>query len=152
MRQSLVLLVPILLFGCGLRESFQPRPPSYLQWTKTGASVLDVKKALLECGMPEPSGEGYSYRVLNYNEKALIGYCMERAGYRRSTPLGWCHSWPDLPVCQPDVAVPKPSVERRLNSDHCRAASSYAYCKANSINPRACDKMDFENPPPECRP
>ena len=46
------LFVVLGLSGCA--KPFQPVPPLFLLWSKDGVDVIGVKKALLECGYPNP--------------------------------------------------------------------------------------------------
>jgi hypothetical protein len=53
MTRAGLIVLTLALTGC-VRHYFQPPKPAYQYWTKPGASELDVKKALLECGDPSP--------------------------------------------------------------------------------------------------
>ena len=116
--------------------------------------MLEVQKALLECGLPHPNGDGLS--PLTPNESAAFGRCMLDAGYtyKYGTSRMICAAQPslNLPECRPDASVPLPDINRRLSSGYCERKRSYAFCKQTAINPAACETMDFNNPPPECLP
>jgi hypothetical protein len=62
--------------------------PSFLHWEKSGASILDVKKALLACGRMDPFGDDGFYNKERlayekkffgnfYNYSILVDRCME---------------------------------------------------------------------------
>ncbi|MFL9876180.1 hypothetical protein [Paraburkholderia megapolitana] len=147
------LIVTMTTSSCGWTP-FQPVPPTDFLWTQEGKSYLDVKKALLECGLPHPAGSGN--RPMTPNESASYGRCMLGAGYtyKYGTFRLICATQPslNLPECRSDAPVPLPDINRRLNSGYCERKRSYAFCKKNAINPAACESMDFDNPPPECLP
>lgn len=59
-----------------------------------------------------------------------------------------------LPACQPGALIPERSVERRLNSWHCKLETDHDYCRKHAFIPAACDDpkySNYDNPPPECR-
>ncbi len=150
----LLVLVGILTSGC-VEKMFQPPPPAFLSWTAPGRSIVDVKKTLLECGMPEPASKGSEYYHLTRNEQASISLCMEKAAFQhKDGRLPWCANYREmnLPVCAPGATVPTPSISRRLNSPYCRAKTDYKYCKQNARHPDGCDRNDYKNPVPECLP
>lgn len=134
MNSHCVLFFMLCLAGCA--KAYQPVPPSYERWVKTGSIELDVKKVLLGCGFPHPTGETVSSeRPLN--EVVLTHRCIVNAGYVYTNPITgeqdlnnemWCSNRPDLPACQPDAIIPTPSVERRLNSPYCQRRTSYQAC------------------------
>lgn len=123
MYNLLIFFAFILLLGC--EGAFQPLSPEYINWQKEGASNLDVKKIILDCGGVSPLGMSESDRSLN--DIALVHICIEEAGFVSLNPFkggqsenaraSWCRNWPNLPACQPDAKIPVPSEERRLNSD-----------------------------------
>lgn len=158
-----------VIFVVGCAAYFQPPKPAYQVWKKEGKGELDVKKALLECGepSPEPTVEMYKY-AFNidlrsdpdaFNNKGFSeDACMEQSGYARlmgyRSVAEYC-SWDrykHLPICQPNAEIPKPSVERRLNSWHCKIKTDYEYCLKHAVNPPACKPEGYKNPPPECVP
>ena len=148
---SMIGLLTTTNAGCS-SNMFQPPPPSFLAWIKSGVDRLEIKKALLECGHDSPSGfrSGRSY-----DDQAKASLCMEKAGYRHiDEPVGWCTNHPEwnLPSCAPGAVIPSPTADRRLSSGYCERKRSYAFCKQTAINPAACETMDFNNPPPECLP
>jgi hypothetical protein len=116
------ILLAVVIGGCGIEKSFQPLPEPYEFWSKPGVTKLDIKKAMLECGMNvDGSGGGEPF---DYNEYFLSELCMESQGYSDSfwTVAEGCRQHPGLPACQPGAVIPKPSVERRLNSEYCKSA------------------------------
>lgn len=145
--------------GCINPEAFRPSPPYYESWGKMGATELDVKKALLECGDTHPAGGPKE----SLNEVALVYYCMVGNGY---TPRGFkgriedstslCRIHADLPICQPDALVPKPSIELRLNSRYCRQYLNYndclSYLSSSSVGVHVCSRRNYRAPPLECLP
>lgn len=153
----------LTLAGCGLKQSMQPIPDYFHLWKKPGASLLDVRKSLLECGWPtaSPSGYGPDVAMMSPNDKVLADLCMENDGYRYTSPfhgyqvINACALFSnrqDYPACQPGAVIPKPTVERRLNSWHCKLELDYDYCLKHAVRPSLCRPDDFMHPPPECRP
>lgn len=81
-------LILILLFGtltaCWGRQPFQPPLASFQVWYKPGASTLQIKKALLECGKPYAHGESSPPKPMRTaNEQAETENCLLAAGYRK---------------------------------------------------------------------
>jgi hypothetical protein len=149
---ALFIFIPDMAF-CGAK----PRPPAYLDWTKPGATVLDVKKIFLECGWPssDPGNEEIEQAGMTINDQALAELCMMRNGFvcRDKT---WCYYNPSLPACQPGAVIPTPSVERRLKSWWCtqkieRHNGGYEGCLKTALYPEKCSTDDFSIPP-ECLP
>jgi hypothetical protein len=95
----------------------------YEYWGKNGASALDVKKAMLECGFPGVY-EWPNWSTSSKNEVALMYRCMEISGFSYSGDEGsFCDGWRDntKPVaCGENVSVPVRSVKERINSEFCR--------------------------------
>jgi len=149
MRFVLVILTLLLgLTGCGIKKAFQPLPAPYEFWSKSGASKLDIKKSMLECGMNvDGSGGGGGSgggEPFDYNDYFLSELCMESQGYLDSfwTVKEGCKQHPNLPACQPDAVIPKPSVERRLNSKYCQ----YARSLIDPVEYQRCLKEDAADP------
>ena len=153
-----VFFLMILLSGCNIASRFQPVPDYYLLWTKPGATELDVKRALMECGWPSPSptGSGPDVAHMSRNDKALANLCMIRAGFTYHDPFkmngGYCKLDPSLPACQPGAEIPKPSKDRRLNSEYCKIIRDHDYCLAHSPYPDLCTHEDDFTLYPECFP
>lgn len=166
-KQYIVISVFLALSGCGLKNIDKPAPQEYESWTKRGATQLDIKKALLECGKPSPSPNAWAYEYglglkdfqEQLNHQFLTDACMERAGYKirwGDSVKKYC-SWDrhkNLPACQPSAEIPERSVERRLNSWYCKLKTDVNYCLKHALNPSACTRegKDYNNPPPECLP
>jgi len=133
----MLLLISILSTGCGPFSPayYQPPEPAYTSYKKEGSTELDVKKSMLECGTA-PITE----RNEDMNTFILADWCMERMGYRstlsRSEGCKLEHN-KQYPACQPGAVIPKPSVERRLNSEYCKSAremiseNNYQSCLKN---------------------
>jgi hypothetical protein len=164
----LVLVLLVGLSGCGghsIRNIDKPAPEAYEMWVKPGASPLDVKKALLECGEPHPAPTIAIYEAIGLKTQDdqtqfsfMVDACMEKAGFipRWDNLEQSCKLYPkyrNYPACQPNAQIPTPSVERRLNSWHCKLKTDRDYCRKHAFTPTACDdpQKDYDNPPPECR-
>jgi len=150
----------ILFTGC-IKSSFQPIPPLYMLWKKPGATQLEVKMALLECGKPSPNPRGYGLNIadISPNDRVLADLCMEKLGFVTQDPfsaykvVSTCKQsyHVNLPACQTDAIIPTPSVERRLNSWYCKLQTDYAYCLKHAVVPSACKQDNFKHPSPECQ-
>ncbi|MCZ2159273.1 hypothetical protein NPX99_08500 [Bartonella sp. 220] len=114
----------LVIIGC----QFNKPPSGYLTaWEKPGADRLEVKKALLECGMPAPYDVFPENRKQNINAKATTYACMLQAGFRYKDEEvaragGWCYTFREenLPICRPGAVIPQRSVKKRLNSPFCK--------------------------------
>ncbi|EJF90802.1 hypothetical protein ME1_00002 [Bartonella vinsonii subsp. arupensis OK-94-513] len=136
MKQILKLLFTgIVLFtmtGCG---SDQAPLTAVDVWEKPGADELEIKKALLECGMPSLSGlslESYSNTYEKINADASFDACLIQAGFHhRLGAVKWCEKYKadNLPICQPDAVIPQRSVEKRLNSPYCKENTDQPECQ-----------------------
>jgi len=120
------ILLAVVIGGCGIEKSFQPPGPTYSYFKKPGASELDVKKVMLECGIEPISGKSAKTGNNDMNTFFLAKWCMDKAGYKsvnleikKSCQLEHNKQYP---ACQPGAVIPKPSVERRLNSEYCKSA------------------------------
>lgn len=169
--QCLATFSSLILSGClggyGISNIDKPAPQEYEAWVKPGATQLDIKKALLECGKPSPSPDVWAYQYGlgikgvedQLNHQLLTDICMEKSGYaiRWGDSVKKYCSWDrhkHLPACQPGVAIPERSVERRLNSWYCRLKTDLDYCLKHAVVPSACTgkHKDYNKPPPECQP
>ncbi len=75
----------LVIMGC----QFNKPPAGYFTvWEKTGADRLEVKKALLECGMPAPYDVFPENRNLSNNAWATIEACMIQAGFHDKYDVG----------------------------------------------------------------
>lgn len=151
LRTVFLIVLASALTACWGRQPFQPPLASFQVWYKPGASPLQIKKALLECGKPHPQGESSPPKPMRTaNEQAETENCLLAAGYRKPDEYSsWCNLQPELPACQPDASVPTLSAERRLNSDYCRARRDLEFCLRTVSNPSACTPGPAE---PECLP
>lgn len=168
-KQYVIILIALLATGCtryNVSNIDKPPPKEYQSWHKAGATEIDIKKALLECGAPAPHSTDHTYSAAGIkgnqkimNHHYLTSSCMEQAGYSHAwwgrTVQASCTdiNFPDrknFPACQLGVEIPKPSIERRLNSWHCKIKTDYSYCLEHAVNPSACNPDGFKNPPPEC--
>jgi hypothetical protein len=174
MKHLLIAATALLLAACGsysIRNIDKPAPRSFEGWIdKKGekVDVLEAQRALLECGAPSINMTAIVYEkalgieVSDSDARISHGFevtaCMEKAGFQRRwatqrESCKWYKHYSNFPACQPNATFADPSVERRLNSWHCRLKTSYAFCLENAINPAMCDKeRDHRPPPPECQP
>lgn len=164
-----IIMVFLALSGCGeysIRNIDKPAPEAYEKWMKPGLSLLDIKKAMLECGAPHYAPTGFIYEAAGFktlNEQLshsfMVSACMEKSGFvaRWDSVEQSCRKFAEYktyPACQSGAAIPERSVERRLNSWHCRIKADREYCRKHAFVPAGCDdpKKDYNTPPPECRP
>jgi hypothetical protein len=74
----------LLAFQVALVVShFSRPPPEFENWSKTGVTDLDVKKAMLECGYPSPY-QAAQWRIgqaVTQEEFALMYVCMKSYGF-----------------------------------------------------------------------
>ena len=149
-------LFMLLLFHESAWCGAKPHPPEYTNWTKPGATVLDFKKAMLECDTPSPDPKNHELGQagMTLNDDILVGLCMRK--YSGFTPSykSYCENYSktDLPACQPEAVIPKPSVERRLTGRYCTIKRSYEGCVKNAAYPEKCIERDFSVIVPECLP
>jgi len=117
----ITLLLLIMLTGC-THKPFQPPRDEYEMWLTPDVSRIDVFKSLLECGMTDPlDGNVELNGQFDLNGYVAAKRCMESLGYVNvHSPI--CSESSTLPACQPGAKIPKPSVERRLNSKYCQSA------------------------------
>jgi hypothetical protein len=109
-----LLCLSVSVTSCISKEAFQPPPDEYTLWKKASTSVIETKKALMECGYPTPSGID---RSVTGNEIALATRCMEHAGFVEISALGtYCKLFPKLSACQVNAVIPERNVQRRLES------------------------------------
>lgn len=65
-----------VLAACSVTGSFQPIPPMFQNWEKSGTTPDDVKKALLVCGYDNPFTGFDARKEVSLNERARITKCM----------------------------------------------------------------------------
>lgn len=166
---SIWIAIFLLLSGCGysIYNIDKPPPEDYETWKKQNNSLLDIKKALLECGAIAPTTLGWHYKEAyekigiieqkdQVNQGFLVDRCMLKAGFvQQNTSWALEDACADarykaLPACQPNAIIPIPSVERRLNSWYCKTKIDYDYCLKHALSPQLCNPEKTKNPPPEC--
>ncbi|EJF87274.1 hypothetical protein [Bartonella rattimassiliensis] len=132
MKQILKLLSGIALFvmaGCALE---QPSQTAVDAWEKFGADQIEIKKALLECGIQHLDGRFDPEKSADerFNAEESVNACMIQAGFQdKLGRVKWCEKYENLPICQPDAVIPQRSVERRLNSLHCEEHKKQPECQ-----------------------
>ncbi|UNE53568.1 hypothetical protein [Bartonella machadoae] len=128
----LSVIALIILSGCYLEE---PSQTAVDVWEKPGTDKLEVKKALLECGMQSfsdlswESGLSLHERI---NNEASGDACMIQAGFHHKLgAMNWCEKYKadNLPICQPDAVIPQRSVMKRLNSPYCQENKDQPECQ-----------------------
>lgn len=167
---ALIFCILLPLVGCSTyfeNVVYKPAPATYQEWSKPGASILDIKKSLLECGKPSPdtSFEIYekAFNISRYDEMTYMNklqledICMERIGYQylgsySTREICLQEQYSDLPACQTGAEIPTPTMSRRLDSWYCKVKSDYEYCLAHALAPRLCSLEKVKHPPPECLP
>ncbi|UTO28002.1 hypothetical protein [Bartonella harrusi] len=122
----------IILSGCSLDE---PSQTVVDVWEKPGADKLEVKKALLECGIQTfsdlPPEENLSIHE-KINNEASVDACLVQAGFHHKLgAMKWCEKYKadNLPICQPDAVIPQRSVTKRLNSPYCQENKDQPECQ-----------------------
>jgi hypothetical protein len=125
-RYFLLFLISINLYGCFGWKPFQPNPPEYMMWKKSGNSQTDIKKILLECGFPTVYYINLTEIGMTNGEFIRGSRCMEKQGYLYLSDMHFCSGWHEKPPdCLPEATIPEPSVERRLNSRYCKSKSAH---------------------------
>jgi hypothetical protein len=159
MKKLLLIFFALLLTSCLSRGTterlYSPSGPYERDvWKKEGATDVEIRKALFECGLsprgipgmsggfleadkndhPGPSEKGYLSPKENRYILSIL--CMEGSGFTSMIDsynyyCTWFSHNPFirrmyLPACQPGVVPPKRSVERRLNSNYCRTENARA--------------------------
>ncbi|MCZ2159238.1 hypothetical protein NPX99_08310 [Bartonella sp. 220] len=125
MKQILKLLSGFILLsisGCDISNIDKSPPGEVYWWKKLGADKLEIKKALLECGMPTPYDEDSENREVSNNGWATIHACMIQAGFHYKGRGNWCYTFKEenLSICRPGAVIPQRSVKKRLNSPFCK--------------------------------
>jgi len=151
MRLVLMLsLFSLLVVACGPLSPayYQPTEPTYKYYKKAGATELDVKKAMLECGISDIDTSSGNFKQ-DMNSFLLADWCMEKSGFVGAKGADMImeeackleHN-AKYSACQPGAVIPNPSVERRLNSEYCR----YARSLIDPVEYQRCLKEDAANP------
>lgn len=120
----------ITLAACG--KQFKSPPAYFEMWQKPGASELDTKIAVLECGYQTPYSGFEEDRDIN--KRALRQLCMLKNGFiYEPRSITFCRSSPNLDACKPENAgaIPDRDISRRLNAPFCKqsAHSNFPECK-----------------------
>jgi hypothetical protein len=90
------LIGAFALSGC---TPFQPPPPDFSKWYKSGVSLDGVKTAMRACGYTNLDGAGDASHV----DIRLTGfYCTKDAGFKRKDNLDLCKAGliSESPVCE----------------------------------------------------
>lgn len=94
----LCLLLPFLT-ACFPEKPFQPNPPAFKGWVKSGVSDVEVKLEMQSCGFNNVYARE---RNIEYSEEIKHENCMFQKGYHYiSGYKGTCYSngWERYPVC-----------------------------------------------------
>lgn len=97
-RSLLLSFFAVLLVGCTGR-GFQPPPPTFTEWKKSGVSQVGVKSAMRACGYTNLVGTGDDSPI----DLVLTRfYCMKDAGFSRKDNLDLCKQGRigESPVCE----------------------------------------------------
>ena len=150
-----LLVLALVLSGCGNPDWFQPPPTERQVWTKPGATSTLVSKALLECGSASISSLSVPPREdKTPNQQAQIQRCMFADGFTMTVPKSqwyYCEMSPNLPSCQTGSSVVQRSVSRRVQSEYCRRRSDLQFCLRTAVNKSACTQTE-RLVPAECLP
>ncbi|ABR91903.1 Hypothetical protein mma_2080 [Janthinobacterium sp. Marseille] len=93
-KRSLILVsVPFLLSACA--KPFQPPPPEFKQWVKTGVSVEEVKEKMLSCGFDNLYANG----KMGDNAYAAAQKCMLQDGFSHTSGFDICKQVKNLSSC-----------------------------------------------------
>ena len=161
----LALLAALALSACGERFNIRhlgyPAINYWMTADGTRLNHIEEMKAELECGsllltVSKQTISIYEQILGSSEENEIINHqltvdgCMEHSGLRRRWEdrgtLQWsCRSYPYLSACQPNAVFPERSVERRLNSRHCKLKTDVEYCRKHSSLPFLCGLTDREN-------
>lgn len=123
-------LIVTFLSGCFGFEPFQPNPPEYQVWSRPGVTEMDVKKAMLECGYPNPYELRYSGQITTLDDIANINKCMISNGFSYGKDgYDFCDHHGLVKACQHGSVIPSRDVNKRINGGFCRAHSSDPVCQ-----------------------
>lgn len=114
---GLALAVTLTFGGCA-NKPFQPIPPLFRLWSKSGTDGEEVKRALLACGHTNV-GTGFDVQDMrtgkvSQNVIVTANRCMEKAGFTYHSGKRTCDYAfnAHLPACKEDLNMP---VEHRGN-------------------------------------
>lgn len=128
-----------VLTACSVAGSFQPIPPMFQNWEKSGATPDDVKNALLICGYDNPFTGFDARKEVSLNERARITKCMRDDAFFYLLGNGdiACdqEEWRDLSACvagggSSEKTRPKPWSLRSISPQQCYGRSSEDACRA----------------------
>ena len=125
---SILLILEMTVSACSNAQIFQPPPPVYMQWKNNNSSPSDTKKAMLECGYPNPYG---SSGIRDMNRIVTMHLCMEGSGYRYEDGRGsFCQGFKIKPdACLSNLKAPARDVTKRLNGQYCKINPGVDECK-----------------------
>ncbi|GAA5103195.1 hypothetical protein [Bartonella acomydis] len=132
MKKILKLLSGMFLFIIAGCDSEQPARTSLDVWEKSGADQIEIKKALLECGIERLDGRLDTEISLDerLNAEETERLCMIQAGFHDKLGMvKWCEKYEHLPICQPGAVIPQRSIDRRLNSPYCKEHKEQPECQ-----------------------
>lgn len=125
-----LFLVSIPLLGCATasgRKPFSPPPEAYERWEKSGSSSVQIRIALLECGLPAPFSVHKFFKDIPHEEllelHANVELCMMRSGFGLMQGLSpICKDNSKLQAChiENDYLIPSRDSARRMNSSFCK--------------------------------
>jgi hypothetical protein len=95
-KKILFVLTLLALTSCMGRKPFQPPPPEFKQWVKTGISEGIVKATMLECGFSNPFGNA----LMDDNNYAEAQNCMMRKGFVHTSGFNICKGNKNLHACK----------------------------------------------------
>ncbi len=86
----------LVVAGC---TPFQPPPPDFTRWYKSGVSEVEVKSAMRGCGYTNLDGGGDLSPI---DVRLARFYCMKDAGFSRKDNLDMCKLGRvgESPVCE----------------------------------------------------
>jgi hypothetical protein len=99
LRSCLLLSIgAVLLAGCTGR-GFQPPPPEFTNWKKSGVSQEGVKSAMTACGYTNLIGTGDATPI---DQVLKRFYCMKDSGFKRTDNIDLCKEGRigESPVCE----------------------------------------------------
>ncbi|GAB2590519.1 hypothetical protein GCM10027066_32400 [Dyella jejuensis] len=89
---------------------------------------MDVKKAMLECGYPNPYEIRTPTSLTTLNEIVLISRCMNTSGFSYKEQINFCVYHKELNACQMDGGVAR-DINKRRYGRFCLAHSSDPVCR-----------------------
>jgi hypothetical protein len=97
-RNLLLSFCALLLIGCTGR-GFQPPPPEFTNWKKSGVAQEGVKSAMTACGYTNLTGTGDTTPI---DEVLTQFYCMKDSGFKRADNIDLCKEGRigESPVCE----------------------------------------------------